>query len=370
MTKRPHDEDEEVAAAMLGTLPPPAGLGDIMGHKDALPTSPRTSLSLSDFTPLQRVVLSANGNLQRLVSSYHNAAVTVTTRYSHRVQSGLIEREVELSIMGIVFAVATSTVRLSRADLIAAVEERGLAIGQLFRHLNVMPTFELRDAGHLSSGALVEGEAEVPRFYREYVLSGEGVTCDIREVLRADLFALTLPPKSPLSADTGASMGDIMAPNVTFLALPDGFTPLQRLLLTANGNLERMLSSYFLKPLQLYVSHNHKRHASVYDRQAALLLEGKQLMLAKTTVFITDPTWQQAVDSEGAEVGGLFRRFSELPTFTLHSTGHGPDFVWRQYQLRASGMTCEINETFPKSLFDAPAPLPPQIEQGNHYGGF
>lgn len=70
------------------------------------------------------------------------------------------------------------------------------------------------------------------------------------------------------------------------------------------------------------------------------------------------------------QVGGLFRRFSELPTFTLHSTGHGPDFVWRQYQLRASGMTCEINETFPKSLFDAPAPLPPQIEQGNHYGGF
>jgi len=363
MAKRARDEAGEGAVATR------AGLGDIMGHKDEL-SAPQTTLN--DFTPLQRVVLSANGNLQRLLSSYHNSAVTVTARYSRVVAKGLVEREVELSVHGIVFAVATSTVRLSREDLIEAVEQRGLAIGQLFRHLNVMPTFELHAAEHLAPGALAVGEPSVPRFSREYELSGDGVHCEIREVLRADLFELR--PETAVSTRvlTGASMGDIMAPNVTFLPLPDGFTPLQRLLLTANGNLERLLSSYYAKPLSLYVSLNHKRAASVYDRQVVLLHDGRQLMLAKTTVFITDPSWQAAVDAGCTEVGGLFRHFSVLPTFTLHSTGHAPEYFWRQYQLQASGMTCEINETFPKAVLDGmhEACSPKQIADGCQFGGF
>jgi hypothetical protein len=127
-------------------------------------------------------------------------------------------------------------------------------------------------------------------------------------------------------------------------------------LLTANGNVARILSSYYARPMQLYVSSNHKREcASVYDRQTALLLDGHQLMLAKTTAFITDPVWLEAVEKNGADVGSLFRYFSELPTFTLCTSGRGPDFFWRQYQLRASGLTCEINETFPLNVLEEDA---------------
>ena len=361
MAKRTRSEAHEAETTTR------AGLGDIMGHKDALPVVQAT---LADFSPLQRVILSANGNLQRLVSSYHNAAVTVTPRYSRLVRSGYIEREVELSVHGTIFAVATSTVRLSREDLVEAVEERGLAIGQLFRHMNVMPSFELHDAGHLDRGALADGEPDAPRFFRQYELTGEGVICEIREVLRADLFELQPAAGKVPAPPTGASMGDIMAPNVTFMPLPEGFTPAQRLLLTANGNVERILSSYHAQPVSLYVSLNHKRESSVYDRQAAVLHEGRQLMLAKTTVFITSPEWQAAVDTGAADVGSLFRHFSELPTFGLHSTGQGPDFFWRQYELRASGMTCEINETFPKAVFDDAQPAKRRMPDGSHFGGF
>ena len=347
MKKRARDEDPPLSRN------PSAGLGDIMGHRQPLPVSSKT---LAKFTPLQRVVLSANGNLQRLVSSFHNSAVTIKSRYNRVVHRGLIEREVELIVFGTIFGVATSTVQLSRADLISAMEEQGLAIGQLFRHLNVMPNFDLRDAGHLDPGALADGEPAVERFYREYELSGDGVKCEIREVLRADLFELTPPATLGPVESGGASMGDIMAPNVTFTPLPDSFAPLERLLLTANGNVARILSSYYARPMQLYVSSNHKREcASVYDRQTALLLDGHQLMLAKTTAFITDPVWLEAVEKNGADVGSLFRYFSELPTFTLCTSGRGPDFFWRQYQLRASGLTCEINETFPLNVLEEDA---------------
>ena len=50
-----------------------------------------------EFTPLQRVVLSANGNLQRLISSYHNSPVSVRVRFNRRLSHGLYAREVTIS---------------------------------------------------------------------------------------------------------------------------------------------------------------------------------------------------------------------------------------------------------------------------------
>ena len=91
--------------------------------------------------------------------------------------------------------------------------------------------------------------------------------------------------------------------------------------------------------------------SAVHDRQVALLLDGRQLMLAKSTVFITKPEWASLVDSGEVGIGELFRHFSELPTFTLHACGKGADYFWRQYQLQASGMVCQINETFTTDAF-------------------
>ena len=340
MAKRARAED--------GVEPTAVGLGDIMGSTKHLGSA------LRDFSPLHRIVISANGNLQRLLSSYHNSAVSVITRYNRSVARGELKREVELRIFDIIFAIATSTVCVTTDALIDAIEKDGLGIGQLFRHQNIMPEFELENAGHLSPGPLSEDEDETPptdRIWREYVLSGEGIRCEIREVIRADLFELNAPG-STMRKGSFASFGDIMAPDTTFMPLPSGFTPQQRLLLTANGNVQRILSSFYCKPLQLYVAVNHKRDSSVYDRQAAMLLDGRQLMLAKSVIFVTDERWAALIESKAVDVGGLFRHFSELPTFTLHSAGRGPDFLWRQYQLKASGMTCEINETFSLDVFD------------------
>ena len=53
------------------------------------------------------------------------------------------------------------------------------------------------------------------------------------------------------------------------------------------------------------------------------------------------------MEAEKLPIGALFRRFDVLPTFTLHSAGQlrGGAF-WRQYELRAPGLTCQIHETF------------------------
>jgi len=425
-----------------------SSLGDIMGGTPGqLPT-------LGEFEPLERVLLTANGNLQRLVSSYHNTSVSVRVVYSREVATGEFERKVALLCGGTEFAEATSRLHITRADCISAIADGGVAIGQLFRHLNILPTFELTAAGRDAGGEQI---------WRDYLLSGEGVVCEIHERIRSDVLgALVSPsPSAPCDSaddagdtnDAGGpaadaagdvlapsdgpgggrvsakrprvapSFGDIMSPHMTGVTLPNGFSPLQRLLLTANGNVERIVSSFYYEPLTVLVNLNHKRSPCVYDRQASaaaaaappslhtrtrthaeprsapahraggerglpwpqvtMLVRGEPFLHAKSTIYLTDPAWEEMVERRGTPLGAVFRVMGAraanipahrarparprlvrrpspagvLPTFHLRSVGRGRDssgsgFFWRVYTLASQGMTCEITETFADDTFE------------------
>lgn len=344
--------------------------------------------TLGEFEPLERVLLTANGNLQRLVSSYHNTSVSVRVVYSREVATGEFERKVTLLCGGTEFAEATSRLHITRADCISAIADGGVAIGQLFRHLNILPTFELTAAGRDAGGEQI---------WRDYLLSGEGVVCEIHERIRSDVLgALVSPsPSAPCDSaddagdtnDAGGpaadaagdvlapsdgpgggrvsakrprvapSFGDIMSPHMTGVTLPNGFSPLQRLLLTANGNVERIVSSFYYEPLTVLVNLNHKRSPCVYDRQVTMLVRGEPFLHAKSTIYLTDPAWEEMVERRGTPLGAVFRVMGVLPTFHLRSVGRGRDssgsgFFWRVYTLASQGMTCEITETFADDTFE------------------
>lgn len=54
----------------------------------------------SAFTPLERIAVSAEGDLQRIVASYYNAAVAVAIKRCEEVEPGVFDREVDLSVKG------------------------------------------------------------------------------------------------------------------------------------------------------------------------------------------------------------------------------------------------------------------------------
>merc|ERR1719159_123165 len=99
---------------------------------------------------------------------------------------------------------ATSTVSLNRHDLIDAVENRGVAIGQMFRHFNIMPRFTLHAVG-------VE---EPSHIWREYTLEAEGVRCQIHERMLRRVFELkplaVTNEKGVKESSKQAEFGDIM----------------------------------------------------------------------------------------------------------------------------------------------------------------
>jgi hypothetical protein len=137
--------------------------------------------------PLDRMALTANGNLQRLVSSYYDAPVSVVVdscelQSSSRNKSTpkTWNRIVHLQVHGQTFCVATSEITVYDPLCEELVESGQVGLGQLFRYLDLLPTFELNDASPKPKGG----------FWRDYFLRSDALMCRIHEDFCAGLWEL------------------------------------------------------------------------------------------------------------------------------------------------------------------------------------
>ena len=85
------DDDDYAAAG--GEKEKASSLGDLAGGMET------TMEYLPDFTPLERIALTATGNLQRIISSYYNCPVTVECVKNVKVAAGVYDREVKINVI-------------------------------------------------------------------------------------------------------------------------------------------------------------------------------------------------------------------------------------------------------------------------------
>lgn len=233
------------------TLPDPPKLlttDPIFFTKTTRPISPL------DFTPLQRILLTANGNVQRILSSYYHKSIRVevlkweNVNVNDNVISNSMKNDDNCDDNGMTFQPrrykrhvklylnmgtststsshnsetrepkvttttnekevcdATSEISITDPTIYALLESETVGIGQLFRYLNVLPEFELLDAGigEAPSNSKIEENAHLSDnknsynhswkwedvFWREYILSTSGVSCRIFEVYPRNVFHL------------------------------------------------------------------------------------------------------------------------------------------------------------------------------------
>jgi hypothetical protein len=184
-----------------------------------------------------------------------------------------------------------------------------------------------------------------------------------------------------------AHFGDLMAPKknsnglTTTVEVSDlsPFSPLERILITANGNLQRIVSSYHAKTVQIKLVYNNEIETGCFHRQVTLHLDHSETPFCRATskVTIQNEKMLRAIASNKIGIGQLFRHFDTLPVFTLlavrrgtcdsaknivHGTqvlppvnpldlGHVGDPFWRLYRLEAAaGVDCLIHEQFERSV--------------------
>ncbi len=155
---------------MLRTAAPPSShLGDLMSGP-ATPSLLRTASESSSvarrFSPLERLLITANGNLQRIVSSYHARPVEVRVVYNAHLPGaapGAFKRAVDIFLLGsataesdddggddrkrggFCFCRATSRVVVTDPRMLEALASEEVGIGQLFKHFDAFPVFTLLD---------------------------------------------------------------------------------------------------------------------------------------------------------------------------------------------------------------------------------
>ena len=167
-----------------------------------------------NFTPMERIALTANGNLQRIFSSYYDSPVHVHVDSCSRRENNSIssmngdvpsingfnpkmqrpdvtingdaiwDRVVHIQVHDRTICKATSIISVQCPLCISLIEDGSVGLGQMFRYLNKLPTFSLLDAGRKE---LEESSGEFRgEMWRTYELQSEEMTCLIHEEFHSD----------------------------------------------------------------------------------------------------------------------------------------------------------------------------------------
>ncbi|KAJ4480974.1 hypothetical protein J3R30DRAFT_2384486 [Lentinula aciculospora] len=147
------------------------------------------------YSGLERIMLAAQGDLQRLLSAFFADIITVQLLYATNTprttpaspSSPIIQtRKVELKCRSVVVCTATSTVTLTSPECERLILDEGFAIGQTFRQMGKVPEFELGNVEIGKVAGSMEGEEELRR---TYTLMSPGIECEILEVFSSrDMF--------------------------------------------------------------------------------------------------------------------------------------------------------------------------------------
>ncbi|KAF8074706.1 hypothetical protein FPV67DRAFT_1409095 [Lyophyllum atratum] len=181
------------------------------------------------------------------------------------------------------------------------------------------------------------------------------------------------------------------SPKTTSISFPwpQEVTGLERIALSAKGDLQRVLSAFFARPITIaLVYSNTFQHRSpetptlislpnpsaiaaasptspiIQTRQVHLQCSGKIVCTATSTVRITSPMCAHLFLEEKYAIGQMFARMGKAPEFDLVSVGLGSagdvtsekgllqrggerqDQLWRKYKLSVPDFECEILEEF------------------------
>ncbi|ETW79282.1 hypothetical protein HETIRDRAFT_323280 [Heterobasidion irregulare TC 32-1] len=164
-----------------------------------------------EVTGLERIMLSAHGDLQRLLSAFFARTITIKTIYSHtspRTHPASLEepltqrREVHLVCNRKTVCVATSTVTITTPHCERLFLDEKFAIGQMFRKVGKVPEFALLNCG------LEDAEGDVQKLWRRYILAMDGFECDITEVFPdRDMFVRDSWIEEGITGDVGVEEG-------------------------------------------------------------------------------------------------------------------------------------------------------------------
>ncbi|KAI6045108.1 hypothetical protein EDC04DRAFT_199003 [Pisolithus marmoratus] len=142
--------------------------------------------------------------------------------------------------------------------------------------------------------------------------------------------------------------------------MPRDVTGIERIMITAQGDLQRLLSAFFGRPIfvePVCVDTSPRLHSASPDcaitqsRRVHLVCAGKVVCIATSTVALTSPVAERLLLDEKFPIGQTIRKLGQCPRFSLlnveTNTVDTKRELRRTYTLEAAGFFAEILEVFP-----------------------
>ena len=94
------------------------------------------------------------------------------------------------------------------------------------------------------------------------------------------------------------NFGDIMSNNVTNIYLDGPFSPLERVILMANGNLQRVLSAYFNLKITIDIKKSIRINENQYEREVYLVMNNETICIAAGSIEIYSEESKDAITNK------------------------------------------------------------------------
>ncbi|KZV93871.1 hypothetical protein EXIGLDRAFT_835381 [Exidia glandulosa HHB12029] len=161
------------------------------------------------------------------------------------------------------------------------------------------------------------------------------------------------------------SSKDAFTPSTTTIEFPwpDGISGIERVFLVANGDLQRLLSAYFARPIDAEVLSTESVFATAEGDQRALPMTQKRVinllcdgtLVCRATSTVLAKSWH-AVEllEQGFFLGQILRTLEQIPQFSLTDVrtwtsvdeGRTARRLARRYTVTISCLECDIEEEF------------------------
>lgn len=102
-----------------------------------------------------------------------------------------------------------------------------------------------------------------------------------------------------------------MSSKNVFLQLPDAFSPLERMIIQANGNLQRILSAYYNAPSQVEIISNEVVNSLeinniLFKRKITMHFDEKYAYTADSILLVKDKTILELIEKHKYGLGQIF----------------------------------------------------------------
>ncbi|RLC73324.1 MAG: hypothetical protein DRI26_01155 [Chloroflexi bacterium] len=133
----------------------------------------------------------------------------------------------------------------------------------------------------------------------------------------------------------------------------EGFTPVERVLLTCSGTLEIALSAYLGEPVDVEVV-EQREDGEVISRRVRLRgrNSGRIACEATSQVIVLDGKLKDEILSKKIGLGQALIKHGIRPEFQMLDLGKTDDSFYRLYRLVAPRVVYRIKESFPRRLYD------------------